>query len=109
MVNSGQLSAILIMSMFEINLHRLFFGFFGCACSFELKVPLCYETTDKIWCYNEMAGSAKDMEDLPKARGFAKRAYDMAQESGDEGWKINTSLLMASLAGRSGQKIRTKK
>lgn len=46
-----------------------------------------------------MAYAYKSMDNGKKASEAAKTAYDLAQKTGNAEWKMNTSLLLASLSG----------
>ncbi|XP_061082451.1 outer dynein arm-docking complex subunit 4 isoform X2 [Conger conger] len=63
--------------------------------AWEEKIPLVCSSLEKTWLFHEIGRCYLELECFEEARDYGSRSLEAANETGDEKWQLNASVLVA--------------
>ncbi|XP_036406300.1 tetratricopeptide repeat protein 25 [Megalops cyprinoides] len=63
--------------------------------AWEEKIPLACSSLEKTWLFHEIGRCYLELERHTEARDYGSRSLEAADDTGDEKWQLNASVLVA--------------
>ncbi|KAJ8414354.1 hypothetical protein AAFF_G00052240 [Aldrovandia affinis] len=73
--------------------------------AWEEKIPLVRNSLEKTWLFHEIGRCYLELEHYKEARNYGLRSLEAADETGDEKWQLNASVLVAQSEVKLGNHV----